>query len=218
MATLKQLREQIIIDAGILGNNNFPTPRLDRMINLAQRYVQIQLNGLGMKKWETSISPTLGSSTYAGSSVKTIDFSAITNISESPRAVLQIDCNDGTTYGIARETPIDDFEQIIGNTYTAPTLSQPRFMRLANKLFLSPATITAATVYYYKVVSDLTSDSDASEIPIEFERFIIKKVVLDILNILGNVKSNISELDQEIQLAYDKFLGREKEEVKADTL
>jgi len=218
MATLKELRDQIKIDAGLLGNNNFPDPRLNRMINLAQRYVQIQLNGLGMKKWETSITPTLSPSTYAGNTLATFSMSSLTNVSESPKSVLQIDCSDGTSAGIAREVSPDNFEEILQNTYSPPSVTQPRFMRLGGIVFIAPSTITTANVYYYKVVADMVADTDLTEIPMEFERFIISKAVNEIYRIQNKAAKSEGELDQEIQTAYEKFLIREKQEENSETL
>lgn len=218
MATLKQLRDQIIIDAGISGQPLFPTTRLDRMINLAQRYVQTNLNGLGMKKWEASDSLTLTATPrgFAGHDVEIANLSTdCPNMLESPNSIIFIQTEDDAgACGLAYEIDVKSFQEQLENTYLAPTLAKPVFMRLANKLFIAPYSVDSAIAYYYKAVTDLSSDSSTTEIPLEFEDFIIKKVVLDIDDILG--KSQDKELAQrslekDIQATYEKFLGKQNE-------
>lgn len=214
-ATLKQLREQVILKTGIQGNPKFPPTWLNQKINLAQRYVQTELNGLGMKKWESSITiGTPSAATYAGVSIKKVATSVLTNMLESPNSIMQIETTDSTTAGVAREVSVDDFEEIISNSYTAPTLAKPAFMRLANSVWLSPATITSGTAYYYKVVTDLTADDGVTEIPMEFEEFIVKRVALDVdedNNKLQDKETALKQLSGEINSAYDKFLGKQRE-------
>lgn len=218
MATLKQLRDQIIIDAGISGQPLFPTTRLDRMINLAQRYVQTNLNGLGMKKWEASDSLTLTATPrgFAGHDVEIANLSTdCPNMLESPNSIIFIQTvDDANNYGIAYEIDVKSFQEQLENTYLAPTLAKPAFMRLANKLFIAPYSVESAIAYYYKAVTDLSSDSSTTEIPLEFEDFIIKKVVLDIDDILGKSQDKEAaqrSLEKDIQATYEKFLGKQNE-------
>ena len=215
-ATLLQLRDQCIIDAGIEGEPKFPTTRLNRMINLAQRYVQTNLNGLGIKKWEASDSLTLAAGGFVGTSIKKSDLSVdCPNMLESPNSIIFIDITAGAAeYGLAYEIDVKNFKEQLGNTYLAPVYSSPVFMRLANFIYLAPSTISIATAYYYKAITDLASDSVATEIPIEFEDFIIKKVVLDIDNILGKLQDKElaqRQLEKDINATYEKFLGKQQE-------
>lgn len=217
-ATLLQLRDQIIIDAGISGQPLFPSTRINRMINLAQRYVQTQLNGLGMKKWEASdaLNITYAATGFAGNAVMTSNLSTdCPNMLESPNSIIFIETTDtNSDYGLAYEVDIKSFQEQLTNTYLAPTTKKPVFMRLANKIYIAPSTTVSATAYYYKAVTDLSSDSATTEIPIEFEEFIIKKVVLDINDILGKLQDKElaqRQLEKDIQATYEKFLGKQAE-------
>lgn len=219
MATLKQLRDQCIIDSGVSGQPLFPTTRLDRMINLAQRYVQTNLNGLGMKKWEASDSLTLTVGTFGGIGLKKSNLSGdCPNMLESPNSIMFIETDDDIgadhTVAIAYEIDPKSFNEQLSNTYLAPTISKPVFMRLANYIWIAPSTVAVATAYYYKGVADLTSDPSITEIPLEFEDFIIKKVVLDIDDILGKSQDKElaqRQLEKDIQATYEKFLGKQAE-------
>ena len=211
------LRDQLIIDAGVEGDPKFPSPRLNRLLNLAQRYVQTELNGLGSKKWEAVDALTLGSGTFVGVNIKksAVLGTDCPNMLETPSSILFIDCNDGSTYGVAYEVDKDRFLEQISNTYLSSTLKQPIFMRLANYIWLSPATITAASAYYYKAITDLSGDSDVTEIPAEFEEYIIRKAKLEIDAILGKVQEKemaSSELQKDLSSAYEKFLSKQQQE------
>lgn len=218
MATLLQLRDQVIIDAGIANNPNFPTLRLNRLVNLAQRYVQAQLNGLGMKKWEAKITigtPSSGSFGGGTNNVKTFAVTALTNMLESPNSIKFIQTTGATSNSIAY--PVDDnvFLEQIENSYLAPTEKKPIFTRLAGTVLLSPSTITGGDAYYYKAITDLSADADTSEIPLEFEEFVIKKVVMDIQEILGLLQDKelkARQLEKDLSDVYQKFLGKQGEE------
>lgn len=216
MATLKELRDQVIIDAGIEGQPKFPIPRLNRMINIAQRYVQTNLNGLGMKKWETSSGLILLPRSFAGQSVLISELSSnCPNMLESPNSIIFIETtSDPGQNGLAYPVSVDKFLEQLKNTYLAPTYSNPVFMRLANRIYLAPISILEATAYYYKAVADLTADSSQTEIPIEFEEFIIKKTVLDINDILGKIESKElaqRQIEKEMFNVYEKFLSKQAE-------
>ena len=136
MATLLELRDEIILSAGIKGNPDFPPTLLNRKINHAQRYVQTELNGLGMKKWETSQSITAGLTAAAyNSSSNNVKKVAVgqtyfLNMLESPKSIIHIETNDSSdppNYGIAREVPIQNFEESLANTYLVPTTKKPIF-------------------------------------------------------------------------------------------
>ena len=228
MATLLQLRDEIILSAGIKGNPDFPPTLLNRKINHAQRYVQTELNGLGMKKWETSQSITAGLTAAAyNSSSNNVKKVAVgqtyfLNMLESPKSIIHIETNDSSdppNYGIAREVPIQNFEESLANTYLVPTTKKPIFIRLSGYVWLAPVGIAAATAHYYKAVADLSTDASSTEIPIEFEDFIIKKTVLEIKIMKGEVQDvqlKQAELDKEIQSSYEKFLGKMQEIQRVD--
>jgi hypothetical protein len=214
-ATLKNLRDQIIIDSGIEGNPKFPPLRLNRIINLAQRYVQTQLNGLGIKKWEAKDALTLTPDTFIGVAVKTANLSTdCPNMLESPASIIFIETSYNDSYGIAYEIDIKQFEEQILNSYLQPTPNKPIFMRLANKIYIAPNSITSASAYYYKAVTDLANDTDTTEIPLEFEEYIIKRSVMEIDSINGKLQDKqlaLQQLDAELRGSYEKFLGKMNE-------
>ena len=217
-ATLLQLRDQCIIDAGIEGQPKFPTTRLNRMINLAQRYVQTNLNGLGLKKWEAVdiLTMVVAPAGFSGIPSLISDLSVdCPNMLESPNSIIFIETlAAGGIYGVAYEIDIRNFQEQLENTYLAPTTKKPIFMRLVNKIYLFPSTLASAIAYYYKAITDLASDSATTEIPIEFEDFIIKKVILDIDDILGKLQDKDlaqRQLEKDINATYEKFLGKQQE-------
>lgn len=212
MATLVQLRDEIILRTGVKNSTEFPPTRINRYINLAQRFVQNMLNGLGMKKWETSISSgTLSAGTYGASNVKTFATSVLTSMLESPSSIRFIETSDGTTKGIARPVDENIWEEQLSNTYMSPTLAKPVFCRISGAIQLAPSTITTATVHYYKSVTDLASDGDSTEIPLEFEQFVIEKAITDIeadMGKIANKEASVSKIEQQLQTVYDKFHGK----------
>ena len=207
-STLLQLRDQIILDAQIEGSPDFPIARLNRIINFAQRYVQTQLNGLGMKKWESSDSLSLTNRTWVGLSVGTANLSSdCSNMLEMPGSIKYIHCVDGSSNdGLAKELDDRRFYEIVSNTYTAPTVAEPAFMRLAQRIYIYPAP-TTATAYYYKAITDLSSNTDTTEIPVEFEEFIVKRSVLEVDDIKGKLQDKelaLRQLDKEIRETHER--------------
>lgn len=203
---LSELRDQVILDAGIAGNPNFPTPRLNRIINLAQLFVQRQLNALGMKKWEKSGSLSLSSGNFAGNSLKAASIPS--DLLESPKSIKFIEVDDGSTASIAYEVDPDVMEEQLENSYLAPTISKPVFMRLANNIYMAPNTITSATAYYYKVIPTLSNDTDTTEIPVEYEEYIIKRAVMEIDSMLGKLQDKqvaLADLQRDIAASFQSM-------------
>ena len=253
---LIELRDQLIIDAGVGGNPKFPIPRLNRMIALAERYVQTELSTIGFKKWEKVLTVT----TSGGASDGLVDAafnSATNNVStisipftdtgvtflndllESPSSILFLDCKyillTASTYGLANEVDKDKFKESLRNTYFVPTKAQPIFMRLNNKIWIAPLIDAASNykidqvdIYYHKVITDISvvispatdADQNTTEIPMEFEEFIIKKAKMEIDTILEKLQNKVSasqQLQREISSAYQKFIGKQKELNRANT-
>lgn len=214
-ATLVQLRDEVIIRADVRNHPQFPPTRINRIINHAQRYVQTQLNGLGMKKWETSAALSSLTGGYFGATqVVTKAVTTLTGMLESPASIMFIETTDGSTKGIAYPVDPDVFQEQIANTYLAPTIAKPVFTRLAGNIILAPNTITSGTAYYYKAITDLSGDSDVTEIPTEYEDFIIQKAVIEIesdLNRIQNKENKIQALEANLQTVWDKFNGKQLE-------
>lgn len=211
--TRKEIRDKVEIDAGILGNEMFPHTRLNEMINQAQRYVQIKLNGVGLKKWATTNSPeAYTNSTWAGYNVTYISLPS--DFLEGNDAINATTTSSGVT-GYAVEVRNEDFEERLRNSYTTPTTKYPVFTRMDNKYYFYPR-VSSMTLRYYKRVPDLSSDSSTPEIPLEYHDMIVDKVVLEIKKILNNQLYVLEDrkLDKEIE---DAFLKKERnKEVKND--
>ena len=217
-ATLAELRDQIVIDANVQGNPLFPVTRLNRIINLAQRSIQTELNGLGMKKWEAMIDLSAGmrSSTFVGRNVLTIpvDDAHFPQMLESPRSVIFMECSDGTGHGLAYEVDLDRFKEQLENSWLEPTVASAVFMRLANRILFAPHTVNTLTAYYYRAIEDLAEDTDETTIPVEFEEYVIKKAVAEIDGILGNLDAKqlkTKQIQSDIASAYQKFLEKQGE-------
>jgi len=215
-ATLLQLRDELILRADVRNHPQFPTLRLNRIINHSARYVQTQLNGLGMKKWETSIATgTLSAGTFGAVSSKTFLVTVLTGMLESPASIRFIETTDGST-GKGLAYPIDEgvFHEQLSNTYLAPTLTKPAFARISGTIHLAPTTITGGTVHYYKCITDLSADGDITEIPTEFEDFILQKAIIEIeadLNRTENKENKIQALEANLATVYAKFNGKQAE-------
>lgn len=220
-ATLLQLRDQLILDAGIEGNPKFPTPRLNRLINLAQRYVQTELNGLGMKKWEKKATiGTMTAAAFASASNNVKTASLPTDMLETPSSILFLEITGATSTGLAYEVDKDRFLEQLNNTYLAPTEKQPIFMRLANLMYIAPSTSASGSVHYYKAIPDLSADGDSTEIPVEFEEFIIKKARMEVDLVLGKLQEKeqaSAQLSRDLSAAYEKFLGKQVELNRGNT-
>lgn len=212
--TLLEIRDQVKIDAGVLGNKDFPNVRLDNMINLAQRYVQTELNGLGMKKWETSVvTTTTQGAFHSQDDSVTFLLSELTNMLESPKPIKTLQVYDGTTLGYAVEKSVEEFAECTRNSYLTPSIRDSVFVRLINKVWVAPGSITDITAFYYDKIAELTSDSDVSEMPDEFIEQVIKKVVLEIDLITGKLQKKeqaIAQLTKDIDSAFQKFLVKEQ--------
>jgi len=92
--TLTTMRDILKANLQLHGNPNFPDALLTHYLNIAQRDIQTQLNGLGMKKWEASDALTLTETTFNGKDVKTASLSTdCPNMLESPKSIIYIDCD-----------------------------------------------------------------------------------------------------------------------------
>ena len=274
--TLKQYRDMAIIKTSIEGKRLFPAARLNFMINKALKFVQLNLNGLGYKKWEAAKTYTTTASTgqvatvaigsnagtnyvtgdlvtiwaaghdcvltvTAGSgivtalsivtkgtgysvasniathtnstaghdltvsvltltsdgllnattfgSASTLSSNIPTDMMESDASVIMADVTDGSLRGTTKqEYSPGQFEAACGNSYSAPTVKESAYMRLANSIFVFPATITTMYLYYYKALVDLSVDTDTSDMPVDFEDFVVQRIVNDIKSDLGEIQ------------------------------
>lgn len=212
--TLLNLREQIRLDYKLEGDPNFPITRLTLMINQAQRYVQIQLNGLGFKKWEKIATLTLGPNVFVNKSLMNAALSLTPDMIESPKSIRFVEVGDGTTYGLAYEVSEAFAYEHLNNSLLAPTIKDPFFFRMDNFIWLAPSTILTGTLHYYAVITDLAADTDATQIPTEFVQYITKRVGIEIDAIRGlivNKDNAIAGLSDQITGAWQKFMNTQQQ-------
>jgi hypothetical protein len=216
MGTLLQFRDQLKAKRPeIKGNSNFPDAWLTRLVNDSQRFVQVNLAHLGIKKWEATDALTLSAGAHAEQTVKTANLATDcpNRLFDGKDAIKHIEC--GTTsgggnvlYGIAKYIDDDLFSEQLRNTYLAPTLSQPVFTRINNLIYLAPSTITLATASYYKAITELSADGDLTAIPEVFEEFIVKKALTEIDEILGKINEKqvlVNELTSDIRKTFESM-------------
>lgn len=201
----------------IKSNPNFPKAVLIRLVNDGYKFVQVQLAHLGIKQWEATDSLTLSSGTLANQSVKTADLSSDCpgRLFEGRDAIKYIETTGVTYNGIARYVDDDIVIDHLRNTFLAPTEYEPIFSRKNNILYISPSTITAGTAVYYKTVTDLSADSDATTVPENYEDFIIKKALIEIDAILEKLQSKIEAINQltkDIKETFNSFAFVKQEE------
>lgn len=210
--TLKVIRDLVILDCGIQANPQFPPVRVNKEINLAQYYVQMQLNGLGMKHWEKVGNGNVLMGSFAGTPCRLITVSSdLPDMLEMPGAIKYITTTGvGGVNGIGFEVDDRQFLKQMLNTYSAPSLTEPIFCRVGGQIFAAPNTISTIQFTYYKRVAPLTTDASLSEIPDEYEDFILARAEFQIKNKMGLIKDAVLEskaIDNAIAEAYNKYLG-----------
>jgi len=208
--TLLQIRDYLTMKAGIQGNRMFPQARLNQIINFARKFVQINLNGLGYKRWEKSATLTpMASISFGSIRVRSSDIPS--DMLESSQSIILLQTSDDTIVATTKqEYSPSQFENVCANSFSAPTVKEPAYTRLANYILLFPETIISAVVYYYGALVDLVDDSDPSGVPVEFEEYVIQKALVEIQGDLSAAFDK-AKGDQEVVAslgnAYQKFLG-----------
>lgn len=217
--TLAQIRNFILTEVPeIIGHEDYPNVRLNQMINFAQREVQRQLSSLGYKKWIKEASPTTTTTTYAGDTV--LRFTVPTDMLESPDSIIELPCSGtsegSSTYAYAREVNIDLWREQVANLFLRPTSKRPAYFRLGNVIMVSQGSgtiLSECSIIYEYIVTDLSSDSSTTEIPAEFEEFIIKKVVYEI----KKDSQKLAEFNAELSNAYGKFKQKESDKTLTES-
>lgn len=234
MSTLKQLRDQLVLEnQSIVGDPYVGATMLNKWINDAQKFVQLQLSGLGMKKWETpkifTYPGTMGLGSIGGIAFKTIDINSTNfpDIIEDVKAIRYISLTHtrglNTYYGMAREISEENIEDC-DNSYMKPTIKSSGFIRTSAKIYIAPDSATAATVHYTRVVTNLTEEDDNTEIPQEYEEFIIKRAKLSIDFYLKKfvddgllVQSLAKEIQEKYQLSIMKNIETKRKAKEGQT-
>lgn len=205
----KQLRHQIILDAGVIGNPLWMGERITWLINQAQRELQLELIRKGYGNWIVIANQSLANTTALGIAVSRGSLPK-TYLKDLPPIALV------TT--VANSRPVSwidvaNFVDIIRNPYSCPTSRQPiGFMDYTGGEFsvvVYPATGSiTALLQYHKQITDLVYNENAtqSEIPIEHIPLLIKKVIAEIKVIsTGDERTKqakLAEIDKRIKERY----------------
>jgi hypothetical protein len=194
-------------------NPDFPNPLLTRIINDAYKWTQIQLAHLGIKQWESTDSLTLSAGTIADKSTKTAPLATDCpgRLFDGRNAIKYIECSviggggGSTDKGVAHYVDDDVFLEHLRNSYFAPTNYEPIFTRKGNLIHIAPSTIDTAVAYYYKAVTELSSDSDTFSIPENFEEYIIKRSLVEIDAINKKIQDKAEALNDLSKDIKDSF-------------
>lgn len=221
--TLKQATDQLAEDAGIIGHADFPPSVLYRYLNLAQKYVQKVLNGLGIKKWEHAYdaSSNLVAYKYNGIDTKLVTMAQIKagsgyDVGIAPNSIRLIEVGNAlilgtsTVFGIAKPADEQIFHKLLASSYSVPTLTEPRFLWQDNQIILAPSTILSAKIHFYRVVKDLAVEADEFEVPDEFIDHVIARAIIDVKNkqkLLNDKQEAIAKLDKDIKDMFQSYMN-----------
>lgn len=225
-STLVQIRDLIKANKGILSDPMFSDALLNRWINDSQRSIQLKLFFLGYKEFKSSDSLTLSSGTLGKKSVKTAPLSTdCPNRMGVPNWLLFIDCSvaagGATDKGLAFPVSERAFNELIENTFLAPTNAKPLCTIIDDKIYISPSTIDTAVAHFYKETTDMSSDSSTLDLPEAFNSFVMRLVEMRIEERQGKLADKdekMRELDKDISDALKSLQIMKVDEVKPMTL
>lgn len=205
----KQLRHQIALDAGVLGNPLWGGERITWLLNQAQRELQVELIRKGYNSWVVTANQGLVDITQFGVAVSRGNLPT-TYLKEFPPIALFT--------GIAGSRSVSwidvgNFLDLIRNPFLTPTARQPigwlDYTTGAPSVIVYPATGTVTgEIQYHKQITDLPYDDNAvpSQIPIEHIPLLIKKVVAEVKVInTGDERTKqakLAEIDKKIKERY----------------
>ena len=201
-ATLLELKDLVKAKRPeTMDNPSFLGGFIDELINQAQRFVQLNLAHLGIKEWETTDVLSLSSGTLAEKNVKTAPLSTDcpNRLFDDERAIKYLDCKgatNGNFEGFAFYVDDEVFLRRLRNSFQVPTLLEPIFTRHNQLILIAPSTVISAIAHYYKQVADMTTDAANTQIPEMYEEHIVKRVLVDIDDILGKLQNKQMDLQQ----------------------
>lgn len=208
-----QIREYVATSARVIGNPDYPSTKLNAMIDLARKDMQVELMALGYKRWVTSASLTLSAGSWGDESVKTATLPS--DLLEGQNSIRTVKTTNGSVSGFGGEVDDVKFLEALTNSFSAPDVTKSVYMRLGNTIYIAPSSTTAATIYYEQSLPALTSDSDAHGLPLEYESSLIKRVVMEIDAELGRLQDKqlaLSEWKQNLADAYRAVMAKSNNE------
>ncbi len=201
-----ELREQVILDAGVLSDPFWQGTRITRMLNLAQNWLQLKLIKQGFKNWlKESAALTVANTTLLGHNTSSValptDILYDMPIESAERS---------TATKPAKEIQLRNFDEIVVNGVFTPTVATSIFVIMDKVIHLYPRDVpngtTSVKVTHTFRVTDLVKDAATeSEIPIELQEILIDRVVMQIKSANGQEdikQAKMAEIDKELSTKY----------------
>lgn len=195
------IRTSILNQAGVFGQAEWMGTRVTKMINRAQKWLQLKLvANKGSRRWKKTVASSASDLTFMGDACSEADL---------PTDLLYDHPIDFITAGSwtkpAREITLDEWYETIHNGILRPAVNEGVFMIQDDNLIAYPQIVSPApfTIYYTYIVTDLVYDNDStdSEIPEEWIHVIIERVVKQIISSLGGEQisqAKQAEIDKEL--------------------
>jgi len=121
------------------------------------------------------------------------------------------------------EVSIEDFDEIDKNTYKVPTptniiYKRDSFLFSSPTLTFKPNTVLYSNVMYYYRLPDLTTDSDTSNLPEEYEELLLLDVARKCCLRVSSLESSLEKKQaynsqvSELKVSYDQLLEQRAED------
>lgn len=124
-----------------------------------------------------------------------------------------VSAGTGANWYQADEWSIKQFNQLQSDSYRAGTTLEPKWCLKGDgsgsrMLYMYPNTITYTKLHYYYVVAELSSDSDTSAIPSEFEELLLIEILKRGYSRLGDVArqtAQANEYNLKVKELFEKY-------------
>ena len=199
--TEKELRHQVVLDAGVLGNPMWGGERITNLLNQAQQWLQPLLVKSGSLNWLTESTDSFTNATLFGKAVSSTP-APTTRLVDAPIMFVR----HSTLTKPAREVDLNNFIEEVDNTVTKPSTTRAIFVLRGSTIFVYPQLSggdTASQITYHKRVTDLVYDDESTqcEIPVEKQPILIERVVAQIISANGGeqiAQAKQAKIDKEL--------------------
>ena len=202
------LREQVQLDAEVIGDIMWQGERITNMLNQAQDWLQIKLIKQGFMNWkeDSTVGSVTGSTILGITTGKVII--PVDTLRDMPME--QFFPDGGTTEVLAPavEVKYKNFSWVVNNPVSAPSLAYPIVCITNGFIHIYPIGDNDSVIFSStKKITDLVynSGSSVSEIPVEHQWILIERVVMQIKSIEGNEQvkqAKVAEIDNELTRKY----------------